>query len=423
MDQKKRNITGAYPGANGAPQPKKNRNPAGSYPGKKAASKRGAPQKERPQTERPAAEQQKPRAKRFKAAMLFSKEILLQYRKTLIYYSCILVASVLLASWLCGVGNEVLALIRPDKEVTVTIEEGSSLRRIAKAMKEAGLIEHPKVFELYCTLKKYKTFESGEFTINCNDDYNHMIYALRASSEDKKTLSFTFKAGQTQEDLVKLLCDEMDCFEREELEKVLQTYDFSEYSFLKKLPERNYRLEGYLYPGEYELIEGESALAVVERMLDRFEEQVLNEENQKLIKKSKYSLDELITLASVLQMEGGDDLPKGAAVYFNRLKSDFPYLQSQATIAYILPAEHGKITAADLKAEDPYNTYRNQGLPQGPIANPGKEAIAAVLSPAETEAEFFVTSEKGKMLFAESLSEHKSNLRKVDAPRGTETIS
>lgn len=418
MDQKKRNITGAYPGAGSAPQPQKKNNPAGSYPGRKVF-----PKKEQPKGEQMPPAEQKPRPKRFKAGMLFSKEILLQYRNTLIYYSCILVASILLAAWLCGVGNEVLALIRPDKEVTVTLEEGSSAGEIAKVLKKAGVIEHPGVFSLYCKLKKAEgKFGSGDFTVNCDNDYNHIIYALRTSTKESETLTFTFKAGQTQEDLVKLLCDELEYFEREELEKVLQTYDFSEYSFLKKLPARNYRLEGYLYPGKYELTEGESALAVVERMLDRFEEQVLNEENQKLIKKSKYSLDELITLASILQKEGGKEMKKGAAVYFNRLESDFPYLQSQATVAYILPEEHGAITAEDIKVEDPYNTYRNEGLAPGPITNPGQDAIEAVLSPEDTEAQFFVTDRKGNMTFAESLAEHKSNLKKVSSPRGTETI-
>ena len=78
-------------------------------------------------------------------------------------------------------------------------------------------------------------------------------------------VKFTIQPGDTQEDLVTTLCDSLDYLEREELEKVLQTYDFSDFSFLKDLPERNYRLEGYLLPGEYETYNGESALAVVRR--------------------------------------------------------------------------------------------------------------------------------------------------------------
>ncbi len=418
MDQKKRNITGAYPGAGGASPAKKIKNPAGSYPAPKKPSAKEQIKEERP------LEQSVARPKKFQAKMLFSKENLLQYRNTLIYYSCILVVSIFLAAYLCGVGNEVLGLIRPDKEVIVTLEEGSSTGAIARELKKAGIIEHPVVFRLYSMLKKADgKYEHGEFTVNCKDDYNHIIATLRATSEDKKILSFEIHEGQTQEELVADLCDSKKYLEREELEKVLQTYDFSDYSFLKKLPERNYRLEGYLYPGEYEMTKGESALAVVERILDRFEEQVLTEENKKLIKRSKYSLDELITLASILQEEGGKELAKGAQVYFNRLKSNFPYLQSQATIAYILPAGHEKISAEDLTARDSYNTYLNEGLTPGPIGNPGKEAIGAVLSPEATEALYFVTAENGAMYFAESASEHRENLRRVESlVGGTETV-
>ena len=421
MDQKKRNITGAYPGAGGTSQPKKKKNPAGSYPGKKALHKKEQPMEDLPIPE-PYEEEIIEKPKRFRSKMIFSKENLRQYRNTLIYYTCMLVVSIFLAAWLCNVGNELLGLIRPDKETTVTIEEESSAKEVAKVLKEAGVINHPRVFSLYCKLEKAE-FESGDFTVNSKDDYNHIIYALSGSSEEHATQTFTIKVGQTQEEIVTMLCDELEYFEREPFEKVLQTYDFSEYSFLKDLPMRNYRLEGYLYPGEYEMQEGESALAVIERILDRFEEQVLTEENKELLEKSDYSLDELITLASILQMEGGDNMKKGAAVYFNRLESDFPYLQSQATVAYILPAEHGEITAEDIKVDDSYNTYRNEGIPTGPITNPGKDAISAVLAPEESEALFFVTDSKGKMTFADTLSAHRSNLKKVSKPRGTETIS
>ena len=419
MDNKKRNITGAYPGSSGAPQTKKVKNPAGSYPGKKAVSKREQPAAE--PTEQVA---EQTTAKRFRARMLFTKEALLQYRSTLIYYSCILVVSILLATWICDVGNELLGLIRLDREVTVTIEKDSSLGDVADVLADADIIDHPVIFEFYCKLKNTESFSEGDYTVNCKDDYNHIISSLKASKEKNKTLTFTVREGQTQEEIVTELCDSLKYLKREELENVLQNYDFSEYSFLEDLPARNYRLEGYLYPGEYEMKEGESALAVVERMLDRFEEQVLNEENKKLIDRSDYSLDELITLASILQKEGGKSLAKGAQVYFNRLESDFPYLQSQATVAYILPAEHEAITKDDIKVDDPYNTYRNEGLTPGPITNPGKAAIGAVLSPEETDAEFFVTGENGTMYFAESLSEHRRNMEKAKEPiRGTETVS
>lgn len=447
MAENKRNVTGSYPGAGGAPKPKRNTNPAGSYPGRKppvmgeptrvtptqqyAPQPRPQPrptpppQQPAPKPKAAAPKQEKPKGKKFKFNRLFSKEILNKYWKTLVYYACILVVSVALSAWICHVGNEVLALIRPDKEITVTIAEKSSVKQIAKVMEEAGIIDHPNIFTLYCKLKKEgKDFKSGEYTINCNRDYNQIIRALKRSAANKTMVSFVIEPGDTQEDVVTTLCDSLGYLEREELENVLQKYDFSDYSFLKKLPERNYRLEGYLYPGTYEMHEGESALAVVRRILDQFQESVLTEENNKRIKNSKYSLDELITLASVLQEEAGGSLPHAAGVYYNRLASDFPYLESQATVSYILPNGHGAVTTTDIRTGDPYNTYRNDGVPPGPISNPGADAIAAVLTPEETADQYFVTQGNGTVLFAADAVTHTANLKKAGAnARGTGTVA
>ncbi|MBR6793753.1 MAG: endolytic transglycosylase MltG [Clostridia bacterium] len=443
MDDKKRNITGSYPGKGGA-QPKTNRNPSGSYPGKKrwaeeptrvvpkAEATREMPKAEPIEEPILAAEEPvvkkepAPKKKKIKLSKLFSKDMMGRYWKTLAYYSCILVVSVLLAAWLCHVGNEVLGLIRPDKEITVTIPEKSGLPAIAKELKKADIIDHPNVFMLYCKLKKAGgDFQSGEFTVNCKGDYNQLIRTLRRNTANKTKVSFTIEPGDTQEDLVVTLCDSLGYLEREELESVLQTYDFSDYSFLKKLPKRNYRLEGYLYPGTYEMYEGESALAVVQRILDKFQEMVLTNENNIKIHASEYSLDELITLASIVQAEAGSELPRAAAVYFNRLKDkDFPYLQSQATVRYILPAGHGAVNANDIRTDDPYNTYRNSGLPTGPIMNPGADAIAAVLDPADSEDLYFVTQSDGKTLYSADKAGWQSNLKKAgENARGTGTVS
>ncbi len=447
-NNKKKNVTGSYPGA-GEKRPKRV-NPAGSYPGKNRFS--ANPVSEEPasgatvywkksgEPEQPAkgdtqywtndtkvrepekAAPAKKKRARFNRA--FMKELLSQYWRTLVFYSCVLVASVVLASWLCHIGNEVLGLIRPDKEYTVSIAQGSGTMTVAKSLKEAGVIDHPYVFRLYCKLKKADgKFKYGEYTLNSKRDYNQLISALKRNPSNKTAVSFTIEAGDTQEDFVANLCDTLHYFEREELESVLQTYDFSEYSFLKNLPRRNYRLEGYLCPGTYEMYEGESALAVVQRVLDQFQTTVLTEENNKKIAASGYSLDQLIILASILQQEGGDAPAKEAGVYFNRLKSTtFPYLESAATVRYILPAG-STVGANEIKTDDIYNTYRVQGLTPGPIASPGPSAIGAVLSPETTDAQYFAVQGNGKTLFATTNAQHLKNIKQTgEGARGTGTV-
>lgn len=444
MADRKRNITGTYPGAGGANRPKKS-NPAGSYPSAKGEepairiANQPKPKAEMEKTivmpadsvktkavktEAPKAEQPKEKTK--VDFNLFTKEVWQKYGRTLGYYSAVLVCALLLSCWICNIGNEVLGLVRPDKEITVMIEEGkTSVGAVAKALKEAEIIDHPNVFFLYSKLKKQSGFYEGEFTLNCKSDYNQLIRALKRDPAQKDKVEFTIKAGYTQEDLVATLCDSLEYLEREDLENALQNYDFSEFAFASDLPERNYRLEGYLYPDTYEMYEGESAVAVVRRILSRFEEKVLTDEVMKKISKSDYDLDEIITLASILQKESGNEPKKAAGVYLNRLQSKTnSYLESQATVAYILPAGHGAITETDIRTSDPYNTYRNAGLPEGPISNPSEEMILAVLEAEETENFYFVTREDGAMFFAKTRAEHLANLKKAgENLRGTGTVS
>ena len=445
MADRKRNITGSYPGAGGANRPKKT-NPAGSYPSAKAeqpAIRIANQPKAKPELEQTRvmpiesiksetvkvepAKAETPKAKEKNAERkVFTKEVWQKYARSLGYYSAILIAAILLSCWICHIGNEVLGLVRPDKEITIMIEEGkTSVGAVAKVLKQAEIIDHPNVFFLYSKLKKAGGFFEGEFTLNCKSDYNQLIRALKRDPAKKDKVKFTIKEGYTQEDLVTTLCDSLEYLEREELENVLQNYDFSEFAFAANLPERNYRLEGYLYPDTYEMYEGESAVAVVRRILNRFEEKVLTDENMKKIGDSDYDLDEVITLASILQKESGKNAKKAAGVYLNRLKSEtVPYLDSQASVAYILPAGHGDVSEADIRTSDPYNTYRNPGLPEGPIANPSEEMILAVLDAEETKEMYFVTREDGEMFFAKTRADHLLNLKRAgEHPRGTGTVS
>ncbi len=435
-ENNKRNITGSYPGAGGGTNRPKRVNPTGSYQRKKRFPAEPVQEKpilwdEKMGAQEPVIEaekvEEKPAAPKKNKARLngaFWKEILNKYWKTLAFYSCVLVVSIALASWVCHIGNELLGLVRPDKEYTVQIAENSSTMTIAKELKKTGIIDHPYVFRLYCKLKKADgAFKFGEYTLNSRWDYNRLISSLKRSPSNKTAVSFVIEAGDTQADFVANLCDTLKYLEREELEDVLQNYDFSDYSFLKGLSKRNARLEGYLYPDTYEMYSGESALAVVQRILDRFQEKVLTEENRKKMDASGYSVDQLITLASVLQKEGGNAMAKEAGVYFNRLKDQaYPYLESSAAVAYVLPAGSA-VTATEIKINDPYNTYRWAGLTPGPISNPGADAIAAVLTPEWSDYKYFAVQGDGATLFAVDYATHLKNLKVTgEGARGTGTI-
>ena len=352
----------------------------------------------------------------------FSKENNKLFLRQLRYYGLIVVAALLLTFGIINVGNDVFAFIKADQSAIVTIEQGASVKTIASALKKAGVIEHPLVFRLYCKLKKRGGFQYGDYTLNSNLDYDQIISALRKASVQAESYTFTLEPGVTQDDVVAQLTADKRVTVTE-LENALTEYQY-EYSFLSGLPERRCRFEGYLAPGEYELFVGESAVSVIGKMLARFEETVLTDDNKKLIADSGMSLDEVITLASLIQAECPDpaEYRHFSSVLHNRLKNEEGLLQLTCTINYVLATKKTAFTLDDRRTVSEYNTYVYAGLPKGPVCSPSPEAIAAALDPV-ISTDTYCIYDGGKAYYAANADDHQANLKKVTAnAKGTDTI-
>lgn len=188
----------------------------------------------------------------------------------------------------------------------------------------------------------------------------------------------------------------------------------SNYPFLSNEPiVRNTKilLEGYLFPDTYEFYKNTTKQEVTEKILDRTLE-VYNH-NLDDIKNSGMSFHDILTLASIVQYESGyqEDMNTIAGVFFNRLERGIK-LESSVTRCYVIGQEREddwRKCEYDLDYNDPYDTYQNQGLPPGPILNPGEAAILAVLKPEKTDFLFFVGDLDSKTYFAKTLQEHEHN--------------
>jgi UPF0755 protein len=170
------------------------------------------------------------------------------------------------------------------------------------------------------------------------------------------------------------------------------------------LPKGFSNAEGLLFPAQYSFPVRTSALEAVQAMVDRFSDEAMG---QKLLAaKGKYSPAQLLTIASLIQAEGGaGDFYKVSRVIRNRLEISMP-LQLDATVHYVkkLRGEIFLSTNSTL-IKSPYNTYRNYGLPPTPIGNPGSEAIAAALKPADGDWLYFITVAPGDTRFTRSHDE------------------
>ena len=202
--------------------------------------------------------------------------------------------------------------------------------------------------------------------------------------------------------------------EYNKLEDVAANHDYA-FSFLQDIPLGDpTRLEGYLFPDTYNFYMGEDAKYVINKMLVNFDSKVDDTVRQK-ISESGYSIREILTIASMIEKEtDGTDRTTIASVIYNRLNnpgaSTAGYLQIDATIQYVLP--EGKIVQeSDYQGVDsPYNTYKNKGLPPGPIANPGMESITAALNPQSTNYYYYALGDDHLHHFFSSYAEHQAFL-------------
>ncbi|MBQ4518599.1 MAG: endolytic transglycosylase MltG [Clostridia bacterium] len=295
--------------------------------------------------------------------------------------------------------------------VTVTVKEGIGTAQIADVLKENGIIRYPFWFRLASKLGGHDgSYLQGTFTMSRNAGYEAVFKGLK--SPDNVLIRVTIPEGFELRQIADRLQEE-GLIDRDRFFEVAEKTEF-DYWFLKDLPKRENRLEGYLFPDTYLFKKGDTEENIINMMLARFE-QIYTDEFKKQAKALNMSDDEIIILASVIEREamGDTDRDKVASVFHNRLKnSQYPYLESCATVQYILKERKPVLSVADTQIDSPYNTYRNSGLPAGPIASPGKASIEAALYPAKTDYLFFVLDSSGVHRFAKTYAEHQQNMRK-----------
>jgi UPF0755 protein len=182
--------------------------------------------------------------------------------------------------------------------------------------------------------------------------------------------------------------------------------------FIRSLSINAETLEGYLYPDTYRFPRATKAKDVIRAMVGNLQ-QVFTPELRERAREVHLTVHEVLTLASVIEKEtrDGQERPLISAVFHNRLRKRIP-LQSDPTVIYGLPLFDGNLRKKDLSSPSPYNTYRVRGLPPGPIASPGAEAIRAALYPVNSPYLYFVSRNDGTHQFSATLVEHNQAVEK-----------
>ncbi|MEJ2200576.1 MAG: endolytic transglycosylase MltG [Desulfuromonadaceae bacterium] len=176
-------------------------------------------------------------------------------------------------------------------------------------------------------------------------------------------------------------------------------------------------LEGYLFPETYLLTDGMTERQLIRTMVREFERR-LTPEIEAAARQQSLDRRQLVILASIIQKEAGDrkEMPLIAAVFHNRLRKGIP-LQSDPTVIYGIEHFDGNLTRKHLRTPTPYNTYQLSGLPAGPIANPGEDALRAAAFPTASDYLYFVARGNGTHAFSRTLAEHNAKVRKYQLRR------
>lgn len=304
--------------------------------------------------------------------------------------------------------------------VTVTIEKGMGSSQIADLLEQEGIIKHSLFFKGYLKwVQEGSSFKAGTYQVSSGDSYDTLISRLNAGDVVKEaTVTFTIPEGYTAVQVAEKLAAAWN----QKPEVFLALIDSGKgLEAVSKLeipdnPLLRHRLEGYLFPETYELAKDSTPQEVIGAMLEQLVKKLdtIPEWKAKLAN-CGLSLHELLTVASLVEREVVVDKerPLVAGIIYNRLDKG-QKLEIDATVQYLLDKQKERLYEKDLKVDSPYNTYKQAGLPPGPISSPGLASIEAAMTPEISDYFFYVTKKDGSQghLFARTYKEHLANIQK-----------
>lgn len=312
--------------------------------------------------------------------------------------------------------------------VTFEVKSGSSLTRVANNLEAAGLVRNRSVFKYYADFLGYgQKIQAGTYTLSPSMTLREIAEQLTRGDGTPLVRRITIIEGWTVQSIAAYLKREGVISDEEQFLSLCRTGErFSAYYYIADVrasanfSQRIYALEGYLSPNTYEIYTSATPEEIIKKLLSQTEA-VFRDEWHDRADELGMTMDQVITLASLIEKEAKQaDFARVSAVFHNRLKINMA-LGSDVTIKYVTGTERMSLNNSDLSVDSPYNTYRNKGLPPGPVCNPSAAAIEAALYPDETFTAqnylYFCSKDPatGELYFSRTLEEHEAAV-KIYAP-------
>ncbi|MGG0413088.1 endolytic transglycosylase MltG [Peribacillus simplex] len=315
--------------------------------------------------------------------------------------------------------NSAMKPVDPDDDTIkkVKIPIGSSVNGISTLLEEQGIIKDARVFKYYIKFRNESGFQAGEYKLSPSMPIEDIVTSIKTGKlmkeaamkitipEGKQLIQIAdiiaVKTGEDPKKVFKKLNDKKFVNSMQEQFPQLLTSEIENEKVL-------YPLEGYLFPATYDFYEEKPTLeSIVIEMLKKTEETLQAYESQ--MDKNDYSVHQMLTFASLVEEEATAQVDRGkiASVFYNRIEEDMP-LQTDPTVLYAKGSHKSRVYYKDLEVKSPYNTYKNKGLPPGPIANAGTTSIDAVLKPEKTDYLYFLATPEGEVLYSKTLDDHNN---------------
>lgn len=347
---------------------------------------------------------------------------------------CIAIITTIASTIALSTLNDILAINKESgTTVSIVVNEGDKFNEVIDTLADNDLISQKLLVKLFCKFRHYDgyfskkqnkyieiEYQPGVYYLDTSSGVEAMLETLMASNANsKETARLTFPEGSSIAQIFQKIEKQGIC----KAEQLYANLDIvgKQFGFYEKITSnsgRYLKAEGYLFPDTYDFYIGENASSVLKKLFSNFQKKWTSEYND-AAKKLGYSVDEIITIASIIQREAKDksQMANISSVLYNRLAdpSVYPNLQMNSTKDYINSMKDFKVFTDYYYSVylDSYNTYNIEGLPPGAICNPGIDAIEAALHPAQTDYHFFCHDKKGNIYLAVTAAEHKQNEEKV----------
>lgn len=345
-------------------------------------------------------------------------------KKLLKILAILIVIGLLLCGGAFGTYKYMLTAPSDNSEtVNIYIDKGSNYNKIAKLLKDNGVIRNEYAYKIYLKFHTPGKLEYGDYVIAQNLSVEEVIKVLEAGSVTLATTKkVTFVEGKNMRYVIKKITENFSHIKEEDILNKLKDEKYLDelierYWFLTddiKSDKIYYSLEGYLYPDTYEFFTNATIEQIFDKMLANMGKKLDKYKDE--IEDSDYSIHEMITLASIIELEAGNagDRKGVAGVFYNRLDAGWS-LGSDVTTYYGVKVDLSErdLYKSELNTCNDYNTRNGclaGKLPIGPICNPGNNSLVAVIEPTDHDYYFFVADKNGKTYFNETNSGHNKTI-------------